>query len=111
MNQEQPLPNQPKKTNGVAAIFITAIMTTLLAGGGMYLVQENKITSLEKQVTDLQQQVENPENGGSTPTPTSASCDYNGDTYESGKTFTATDGCNKCTCNDGKVACTLMACE
>jgi hypothetical protein len=39
------------------------------------------------------------------------SCRYNGKTYKSGESFPAKDGCNICTCDDGKIACTLMACE
>ena len=31
--------------------------------------------------------------------------------YKDGESFQATDGCNTCTCNDGKVACTLMVCS
>ena len=39
------------------------------------------------------------------------SCQYNGKTYKSGEGFPADDGCNNCSCEDGKVGCTLMACE
>lgn len=39
------------------------------------------------------------------------SCFYNGVTYQSGEGFADIDGCNSCSCEDGKVACTLMACE
>lgn len=39
------------------------------------------------------------------------SCQYNGKTYKSGEGFPAEDGCNNCGCEDGKVMCTLMACE
>lgn len=37
-------------------------------------------------------------------------CIYNGVTYESGSSIAATDGCNSCSCEDGEVACTEMAC-
>ncbi len=37
------------------------------------------------------------------------SCTYNGVTYEHKKGFT--DSCNSCSCDDGKVVCTTMACE
>lgn len=39
------------------------------------------------------------------------SCDYNGRTYKSGEGFTDIDGCNSCSCENGNIACTLMACE
>ncbi len=38
-------------------------------------------------------------------------CKYNGKEYKDGETFEADDGCNTCRCTDGKVICTLMACE
>lgn len=41
----------------------------------------------------------------------SHSCQYNGKSYKSGESFVSTDGCNSCGCNDGQVACTIMACE
>ena len=38
-------------------------------------------------------------------------CDYDGNTYEIGESFPATDGCNTCSCmENGNVACTKMAC-
>lgn len=38
-------------------------------------------------------------------------CEYDGQIYEAGDVFAATDGCNKCTCTDGGlVACTERAC-
>ena len=38
-------------------------------------------------------------------------CEYNGKTYEVGKSFPSSDGCNTCSCDpSGQVACTLMAC-
>lgn len=39
------------------------------------------------------------------------SCYYNGQTYKSGQSFPAEDGCNSCTCKNGEAACTLMGCE
>ncbi len=39
------------------------------------------------------------------------SCQYDGKSYKSGESFPAEDGCNSCTCKNGKVRCTLMACE
>lgn len=39
-------------------------------------------------------------------------CDYNGETYQAGEGFTASDGCNSCSCTEtGQVACTAMACD
>jgi len=40
-----------------------------------------------------------------------ASCIYNGVDYASGSSFTASDGCNKCSCGTtGKVVCTTLPC-
>lgn len=44
-------------------------------------------------------------------TPDTGSCIYDGQTYANNSSFNSTDGCNTCTCTDGEVACTLMACE
>jgi len=38
-------------------------------------------------------------------------CEYGEKKYKSGESFKATDGCNSCGCNNGEVACTLMACD
>jgi len=37
-------------------------------------------------------------------------CFYNGITYQNGDGFQAEDGCNSCSCDNGQVACTMMAC-
>lgn len=37
-------------------------------------------------------------------------CTYNGVTYESGTDFDAEDGCNTCSCENGEIACTEIAC-
>ncbi len=37
-------------------------------------------------------------------------CEYMGRTYAHGERFPAGDGCNGCSCDDGQVACTLIAC-
>lgn len=39
------------------------------------------------------------------------SCTVGDKTYKDGEGFKSEDGCNTCSCNDGEVACTLMACE
>lgn len=45
------------------------------------------------------------------PVPTgSANCTYRGKTYKSGERFPATDGCNSCSCDKGRIACTTIAC-
>ena len=41
----------------------------------------------------------------------SESCLYNGVEYANGQGFPADDGCNSCSCTNGKVVCTLIACE
>ncbi len=38
-------------------------------------------------------------------------CEYGGWAYAHGESFPSTDGCNQCSCNNGDVVCTLMACE
>lgn len=43
--------------------------------------------------------------------PISKNCQYGGKIYKSGEGFPAEDGCNRCSCNDGQVTCTLMACK
>lgn len=40
-----------------------------------------------------------------------SSCTHEGKTYKSGASFPAGDGCNSCSCQNGDVACTLMACD
>ena len=45
------------------------------------------------------------------PVPQETYCVYDGQQYEPGDSFPATDGCNTCACGeDGAIACTLMAC-
>ena len=39
------------------------------------------------------------------------SCIYDGQTYAEGSSFPATDGCNTCSCANGMVMCTEMACD
>jgi hypothetical protein len=38
-------------------------------------------------------------------------CTYDDETYDDGAKFPAHDGCNTCTCNNGKVRCTYIACD
>lgn len=37
-------------------------------------------------------------------------CNYEGKTYKVGNSFPASDGCNSCSCENGNVICTEMAC-
>jgi len=37
-------------------------------------------------------------------------CQYYGHPIENGGVFMAEDGCNRCVCTMGEIACTLMAC-
>nr|ATP16009.1 Fetoin-3 [Sinohyriopsis cumingii] len=37
-------------------------------------------------------------------------CTYNGVTYHNGDGFKSSDGCNRCSCSNGMVLCTEMAC-
>ena len=49
--------------------------------------------------------------GTSTMAAVPTTCSYEGEVYEVGESFPASDGCNTCQCMaNGKVACTLMAC-
>lgn len=43
--------------------------------------------------------------------PEGKSCTYNGVVYDSREVFSSEDGCNKCTCLEGNVACTMMICS
>ncbi len=43
--------------------------------------------------------------------PTGLSCKYDGKEYKDGESFPATDGCNTCSCQNGRVMCTLRACQ
>lgn len=38
-------------------------------------------------------------------------CLYSGKFYNSGSKFSSVDGCNTCSCNNGVVSCTEMACD
>jgi hypothetical protein len=38
------------------------------------------------------------------------SCRYNGKDYKNGESFAATDGCNQCSCLEGRVMCSLAVC-
>ena len=39
------------------------------------------------------------------------SCTYYGVTYKDGEGFKDVDNCNSCSCSNGQVMCTTMACE
>lgn len=71
---------------------LTAFLFAALGAGTYYFLTKDKEC---KGSTDSQQKT----------------CTYNGISYNDGESFDATDGCNTCTCEDGEVACTLMACE
>ena len=43
--------------------------------------------------------------------PIKKSCIYEGKSYKSDEGFPAGDGCNSCSCYDGEVSCTMMACS
>ena len=43
-------------------------------------------------------------------TATKQRCEYNGWAYTDGDSFLSIDGCNTCSCSDGEVFCTEMAC-
>jgi len=43
--------------------------------------------------------------------PSLISCQYNGKTYQSGQTMPSIDGCNTCSCEEGRIACTTIACN
>ena len=50
----------------------------------------------------------NPDETNKTDVP--LACEYGGETYQSGERFDSLDGCNTCSCEDGQIACTVMAC-
>jgi len=39
-----------------------------------------------------------------------STCEYNGQIFKSGDSFSAGDGCNHCSCTEGRVLCTMQAC-
>lgn len=39
-----------------------------------------------------------------------STCEYDGKVYQHGDSFPSSDGCNSCSCDAGRVACTLKAC-
>ncbi len=41
---------------------------------------------------------------------TTQRCEYNGWAYADGESFPSSDGCNTCSCSNGDVVCTEMAC-
>ena len=43
--------------------------------------------------------------------PSGAGCQYNGKTYKDGEAVPSIDKCNSCSCSNGQIACTAMACE
>ncbi|KKQ02125.1 MAG: Kielin/chordin-like protein [Candidatus Roizmanbacteria bacterium GW2011_GWA2_36_23] len=43
--------------------------------------------------------------------PQTKTCKYNNKEYQTGTSFPAEDNCNTCSCNNGEVACTLIACD
>jgi hypothetical protein len=40
-----------------------------------------------------------------------ALCEYDGQFYDDGESFPASDGCNTCSCDDGAVGCTELGCN
>jgi hypothetical protein len=40
-----------------------------------------------------------------------STCDYNDMTYHEGDSFPSNDGCNQCSCTNGRVICTLRPCK
>jgi hypothetical protein len=39
-----------------------------------------------------------------------STCEYNGQIFKTGDSFKSGDGCNTCSCNEGSIICTKMAC-
>ena len=79
------------------AKFVAIVVVLILAAGagaGGVLIYEN---SKDDDSNDSNQ--------------TEATCTYNGKEYKEGEGFESTDGCNSCSCQNGEVVCTLMACE
>jgi len=48
---------------------------------------------------------------GSPSSKQSASCTYKGQLYPSGVSVPSSDTCNTCTCDNGQIACTMIACS
>lgn len=48
--------------------------------------------------------------GNEKPVESGISCQYNGKIYKNGESVPSGDKCNTCSCDNGQIACTLMAC-
>jgi len=55
--------------------------------------------------------IENPLSKGTNQEEVVEYCTYEGVQYSNGESFPSNDGCNTCSCTNGEVVCTLMACE
>ncbi|MDD3661593.1 MAG: hypothetical protein PHG63_00860 [Candidatus Dojkabacteria bacterium] len=107
-------PSQGSDTSPVPAsrrnliIFVILLAILLLTMGGIlvYVLTSDRWQSGGENGTN-----EPEENEDDTDEDDLLTCTYNGVTYEDGEGFPSTDGCNSCSCTDGEVVCTLMACE
>lgn len=84
------------KNKSVVLILVLLILGLLALL--VYLFYQNKQLRQQVELIELEN-------------PVTVTCEYNGKTYKLGEGFTATDGCNSCSCGEnGAVACTEMAC-
>lgn len=82
------------------SLIITLVLLLLLTtGAAVYLFSQNQSLKAQLGLPTLEL------------SESKQTCEYNGQVYQPGEGFTASDGCNSCSCAEtGEVACTEMAC-
>lgn len=98
------LPNPPQnnlfKIIFIISLIIFILTTTVLAF--VYFKTKNNPSTINDQSSKT----------SPTPTISSDTCFLNDKTYQAGETFTATDGCNTCTCvSQNNISCTDQECS
>lgn len=96
---------KPPQNNLFKIIFIISLIIFVLTAtvlAFVYFKNQNSSPTTNSQPSTIN----NP-----TPTTTSDTCFLNDKTYQAGETFTATDGCNTCTCvSQNNISCTDKEC-
>lgn len=107
INENEIMPevtNFPKENNFFKYLFFFSLFIFIIV-----------LISVIYSFVNSQKTLTNTNNSSVVENPTAAPstfCEINSQKYEIGQSFTATDGCNTCTCNtDQTIVCTEMACE
>jgi len=118
-NETPPLPSTPAPTitdsdifpippqnNLFKIIFIISLIIFVLTSTVLAFVYFKNQKSSTPSINDQSSTIDN-----LTPTISSGTCFLNDKTYQTGETFTATDGCNTCTCvSQNNISCTEKEC-